>query len=353
MEATGHPDTLAQRCAQAMNEASTLDRRQLHSAVARFRGPVLWKSIWQSASTLFAFVAACALMHVSAAVSYWLTLCLAVLAAGLVVRIFIIQHDCGHGSFFRSRRANDCLGMICSVITLTPYAHWRRQHAGHHAHWNNLDRRLSGVDIYSSCMTVAEYRALSPLRRFVMRCAYHPLVSGILLPPLIFFFLYRVPFDTPKTWRHERRAVYRTNLAIAVTFAGLGLLLGYERMLAVHVPVMVIASIAGVWIFSVQHRFEATVWLRQPRWTFESASLRGSSYLRLPRILQWFTGNIGFHHVHHLNPHVPNYRLEACHRAIPALQRVPMLGIGSGVRSLSFALWDEDRERMVPFRSAR
>jgi omega-6 fatty acid desaturase (delta-12 desaturase) len=275
-----------------------------------------------------------------------------VVAAGLVVRIFIIQHDCGHGSFFRSRFANDAVGMLCSVITLAPYAHWRRQHAGHHAHWNNLDRRFSGIDIYSSCMTVSEYLALSPLRRFVLRCAYHPLVSAILLPPLIFFFLYRVPFDTPRTWRRERRAVYLTNLAIAAAFAGLGLLLGFDRVLAVHVPIMVIASIVGVWIFSVQHRFEATVWLRQPRWTFEAASLRGSSYLHLPRVLQWFTGNIGFHHVHHLNPHVPNYRLEACHRAIPALRDVPTLGIRSGMQALIFTLWDEERARMVSFRAA-
>jgi omega-6 fatty acid desaturase (delta-12 desaturase) len=204
-------------------------------------------------------------MYVSAALSYWLTLSLAVVAAGLVVRIFIIQHDCGHGSFFRSRTANDALGTVCSLITLAPYAHWRRKHAGHHAHWNNLDRRFSGLDIYSSCMTVAEYRGLSPSRRLVLRCAYHPLMSAILLPPLTFFFLYPVPSDTPKAWGHERRAVYLTTLAIAAIFAGLGLLLGFDRVLAVHVPMMVVASIVGVWIFSVQHRFETTVWLRQPQ----------------------------------------------------------------------------------------
>jgi omega-6 fatty acid desaturase (delta-12 desaturase) len=298
---------------------------------------------------LAAFAIVCGAMYAGAAVSYWLTLGLAVLAAGLVVRIFIIQHDCGHGSFFQSRRANDALGVVCSLITLAPYAHWRRQNAGHHAHWNNLDRRYSSIDFYSSCTTVAEYCALSPLRRVILRCAYHPLVSTILLPPLIFFFLYRVPFDTPKPWRRERRAVYATNLGIAAIFAGLSLLLGFERVIAVHVPIMVIASIVGVWIFSVQHRFEATVWLRQPQWTFMAASLRGSSYLRMPRILQWFTGNIGFHHIHHLNPHVPNYRLEACHWAIPALHDVPMLGIRSGLRALTFTLWDEKRGRMVPF----
>jgi omega-6 fatty acid desaturase (delta-12 desaturase) len=331
--------------------AIEVTRERLLPKVARYRGPVLRKSLWQAASTFAAFAIVCAAMYASAAISYWLVPGLALLAAGLVVRIFIIQHDCGHGSFFRSRRANDALGMVCGVITLTPYAHWRRQHAGHHAHWNNLDRRFSGVDIYSSCMTVAEYRALSPLRRVVLRCAYHPLVSAILLPPLVFFVLYRLPFDTPRTWRRERRAVHGTNLAIVTAFTGLGLLLGFERMLAVHVPIMVVASIVGVWLFSVQHRFEATLWLRQANWTFEAASLRGSSYLRLPRVLQWFTGNIGFHHIHHLNPHVPNYRLEACHRAIPGLQDVPTLGIREGMKAITFVLWDEDRARMVPFRA--
>src|ERR1700754_2838368 len=161
-----------------------LDGKLLIPAVARFRGPIWWKSIWQSGTTLGAFAIVWAAMYAGEAISYWLTLGLAVVAPGLVVRIFIIQHDCGHGSFFRSRRANDALGMVCSLITLAPYAHWRRQHAGHHAHWNNLDHRYSGIDFYSSCITVAEYRALSPFRRVFLRCAYHPLVSTILLPPL-------------------------------------------------------------------------------------------------------------------------------------------------------------------------
>jgi omega-6 fatty acid desaturase (delta-12 desaturase) len=332
--------------------AAAPDRKRLLPAVARFRGAIWWQSVWQSATTLGAFAIVWVAMYAGVAISYWLTLALAAIAAGLVVRIFIIQHDCGHGSFFRSRRANDALGTLCSLITLAPYAHWRRQHAGHHAHWNNLDRRQSGIDFYSSCMTVAEYRALPPLRRLFLRCAYHPLVSAILLPPLIFFFLYRVPFDTPKAWRYERRAVYATNFGLGATFAALALSLGFERVLAVHVPIMVIASIVGVWIFSVQHRFEAAVWLRQRQWTFTAASLRGSSYLRLPRILQWFTGNIGFHHIHHLNPHVPNYRLEACHRAIPALRQVPTLGIRGALRALTFTLWDEERGRMVRFSDA-
>jgi omega-6 fatty acid desaturase (delta-12 desaturase) len=281
-----------------------------------------------------------------------MTLCLSVVAAGLVVRIFVIQHDCGHGSFFRSRRANDALGMICSVITLTPHMHWRRQHAGHHSNWNNLDRRSSGIDIYSSCLTVTGYRALAPVRRLLYRLVYNPLVSSVLLPPLVFLFFYRVPFDTPQTWMRERRAVYATNCMIGTVLVALGLLVGFERMLIVQLPIMVIASIAGAWIFSVQHRFETALWQRQAQRSIETASLRSSSYLRLPRVLQWFTASIGFHHIHHLNPRVPNYHLQDCHKAIPALQRVQTLTIWSGLKALSFVLWDESRQGMVTFAMA-
>ena len=324
----------------------------MRAATARFQAPVLWKSLWQAGSSLVLFIAVCALMYLSVPVSYWLTLCLAVLAAGLVVRIFVIQHDCGHGSFFISRGANDALGMICSIFTLTPYAHWRRQHAGHHANWNNLDRRSSGIDIYSSCLTVAEYRALPRWRRLFFRLVHHQLVASVLLPPLVFLCLYRVPFDTPRTWTRERCAVYATNATIGAVIVGLGLMLGLGRVMVVQLPITVIASIVGVWIFSVQHRFDTTLWQGQAHWSAETASLKGSSYLRLPRTLQWFTANIGFHHVHHLNPRVPNYRLQACHRAIPALQGVQTLTMWSGLRALSFVLWDESRQQMVTFKMA-
>ena len=334
-------------------QGTPTDSSGLKLATAGFQRPVLWKSLWQAGSSLVSFIAVCALMYWSVSFSYWMTLGLAVLAAGLVVRIFVIQHDCGHGSLFRSRRANDLLGMVCSIVTLTPYAHWRRQHAGHHATWNNLDRRPSGIDIYSSCLTVAEYRALPGLRRLFYRLVHHPLISSFLLPPLVFLFLYRFPFDTPKTWTRERRAVHGTNIAIGTVIVALGLVAGFERVLVVQLPIMVIASIVGVWIFSVQHRFDAAVWLRQSGWSAEAASLQGSSYLRLPRVLQWFTANIGFHHVHHLNPRVPNYRLQACHRALPALQHAQALTIWGGLRALSFVLWDEGRGEMVTLRMAR
>jgi omega-6 fatty acid desaturase (delta-12 desaturase) len=322
------------------------------TAAAGFRAPSLSKSLAQVATSFGGFLGACAAMYLTIGISYWIAAAVALVAAGFLVRIFIIQHDCGHGSFFRSRRANQALGMLCSFLTLTPYASWRRQHAGHHGVWNDLDRRQSGADIYSSCLTVAEYHALSPWRRRWYRFTRHPLVANVLLPPLVFILLYRVPFDTPKAWRRERRGVYATDAVLVAVIIGLGLLIGFGHVAAVQLSVMVPASIIGVWLFSVQHRFEHTYWAQRGKWRFSEAALLGSSYLCLPRVLQWFTGNIGFHHIHHLDPRIPNYRLQACHDANPALKTGPRLTFWSGLAQWRYALWDDALERMVSFRSA-
>ncbi len=313
------------------------------------QAPDLGSSLAQIVTSFGGLFAVCTAMYLLFDRSFWLALALAPLAAGFVIRIFIIQHDCGHVAFFRSRRANDILGMACSLFTLAPYASWRRHHAGHHGIWNNLDRRDSGVDIYSTCLTVNEYRALGYWRRLGYRLIRHPLVANVVLPPLVFLVLYRLPFDAPEEWRRERRAVYGTDLALIAVIGGLGLLVGFGSVVAVQLPVMVIAAIVGVWLFSVQHRFENTVWLRGAAWQFEAAALQGSSYLRLPRILQWFTGNIGFHHVHHLNPRIPNYRLQACHEASPGLWAAPTLTLGNALMQWRYVLWDEDLGRMVRF----
>jgi omega-6 fatty acid desaturase (delta-12 desaturase) len=324
-------------------------RSDLRTAVAEFATPNSFASALQLASSLGLFLIACAAMHRAYSSSYLLTLALCVLAGGLLVRLFIIQHDCGHGAFFRSARANDIIGRLCSLFTWTPYANWRRQHAQHHGVWNNLDRRQSGTDIYSSCLTVREYLALPRWHQRLYRVARHPLVANLLLPPLIFMLLYRVPFDTPPTWSRERRSVWASNLAIVLVFTVGGVLLGLRQMLLVQVPVMIVASIIGVWLFSIQHRFEGALWVRQSAWNTTAASLDGASFLRLPKVLQWFTGNIGFHHIHHLNPRVPNYRLQECHEAVQALASVPALDLMAGIRSLHLALWDEGRGRLVRF----
>jgi omega-6 fatty acid desaturase (delta-12 desaturase) len=324
-----------------------------HRCTLRFQTPVLSRSVGQLVTSFGGFFGVCALMYAALLLSVWVALPLSVVAAGFLVRIFIIQHDCGHGSFFRSRRLNDMVGRLCSLVTLTPYALWRRQHAAHHGSWNNLDRRrATGVDIYSSCLTVAEYRRLAGWRRKLYRLTRHPLISNVLAPPLIFMLLYRVPFDTAKGWWRERRAVFLTDAALVVVIAGAGQVLGYGRVAAVQLPIMVVASIAGVWLFSIQHRFEHTLWSSGAAWNFSAAALRGSSHLDLPPILRWFTGNIGFHHVHHLNPRIPNYRLRECHDGTAILQAAPRLTLGKALATLRFALWDDDLGRMVRFAGA-
>jgi omega-6 fatty acid desaturase (delta-12 desaturase) len=326
------------------------DLKNILSGVAAFQHPIVGRSLWQLATSLGGFLVTCAAMYLCLGISLWVSLPLSVLAAGFLVRIFIIQHDCGHGAFFRSQRANNIIGSLCSVMTLTPYAFWRRQHARHHGSWNNLDRRAaSGLDIYSSCMTVSEYHRLGRWQQWLYRLSRHPIVSHLILPPAVFLLLYRIPFDAAKGWNHERRAIHVTNLALVGLFGGLGLAIGFDRVLAVQLPIMVFASIIGVWLFSVQHRFERTLWVSDADWSFAEAALRGSSHLRLPRILQWFTGNIGFHHIHHLNPRIPNYRLEDCHRTIGGLQSAPVLTLRTAITTLRYALWDDDLRRMVKF----
>jgi omega-6 fatty acid desaturase (delta-12 desaturase) len=321
----------------------------LRALVARFETPTLRESGFQLLTSAGLFVAVCATMHWTYQFSYLLTLLLGFPAAGLLVRTFIVQHDCGHGSFFRSRRLNDITGILCGVITFTPYASWRRQHNCHHGNWNNLDRRESGADIYSSCITVDEYRTLSPWRRFFYRLTRHPVVTQILLPPLVFMFLYRIPFDTPKSWIRERNSVYWTNLALLLALGGLALLVGVKEALLVQLPILALAAMMGILLFALQHRFEGVVWSRQAEWGVIEAALEGSSYFKLPRVLQWFTGNIGFHHVHHLSARVPNYRLEACHKAIPALQAATTLTWRDAYKAIRMALWDEPNHRMIPF----
>ena len=326
----------------------------LRAVLAAHQTPVLSRSLGQIATTFLPFFGVIAAMYGLGTISPWLSLLLTIPAAGLIVRIFIIQHDCGHGAFFRSRAANVWLGRFCGLITMTPFANWRRQHSQHHAVWNNLDRRTGLGDIYSTCMTVAEYRNLSAPARVWHRAVRHPVVAQVLLPPLVFLLLYRVPFDTPLSWRREWYSVFLTDAGIVAVLATLALLFGVGTMALVQLPTIAVAAIIGMWIFSVQHRFEGAVWSRQEGWTASGAALQGTSYLKLPRILQWFSGNIGFHHIHHLTSRVPNYRLEACHRACaPILAKAQSLTLIQALRAPFYALWDEEQARMVRFSDLR
>jgi omega-6 fatty acid desaturase (delta-12 desaturase) len=342
---------MAERTTRAPPAGSFRGDRHLREVVLAFQRAAPGIALYQIGTTIVPLVLAIATMHAGLALGcWWVVPLLALPAAGLTVRTFIIQHDCGHGSFVPSRRANDVIGRLCGLLTLTPYAHWRRQHAQHHGTWNDLDRREGrGGDIYSTCLTVAEYRALRPWPRRWHRVMRHPVVALILLPPVIFLILYRFPFDTPTAWQGERRSVQLTNLALLSLHGGLGLALGFGPTALVLLAVMVPASIVGVWLFSLQHHFEGAHWARHDTWDPVAAAIGGSSFLRLPRVLQWLTGSIGFHHVHHLAPRIPNYWLEACHNAHPAFGTARVLGIREGLRASRYALWDEAEDRMVTF----
>ena len=334
--------------------ASRVPGRSLLRKAASFQSPVLSHSVWQLASTGAAYAALLALMYVAYHVSVWLSLALVLPAAGLVVRLFIIQHDCGHGAFFQSRRANLVVGVLCSLATLTPFTNWRRHHAQHHAMWNNLDQRDMTTDIYSTCLTVQEYAAMSPTRRWFARTIRHSLIAHFIIPPLVFLVLYRVPFETPRTWVRERQAVYLTNALVAAGVVGMVLALGVWPVLIIQVPVIAVAAIIGVWLFSIQHRFEEAHWTHGADWSAITAAIRGSSFLKLPAVLRWFSGNIGYHHVHHLVPRVPNYRLRACHEACEELfGTARVLTLRQALAAPSYTLFDESLGRMVRFPRSR
>jgi acyl-lipid omega-6 desaturase (Delta-12 desaturase) len=316
--------------------------------VAPFQTPSTRRSVWQVVSTLVPYVALWILMVQTITISYWLTLPLAILAAGFLVRNFILFHDCGHGSFFKSRSANHVLGFVTGVLTFTPYHHWRWEHAMHHSTAGDLDRRGQG-DVWT--MTVREYLAASRGKRLAYRLARNPFVLFVLAPLFLFLVLQRFP--SRKAPKRERRSVYWTNLAVLGMAVGLGLTIGFMNYLLIQLTVMLVAGAAGVWLFYVQHQFEGVYWARHDEWDYATVALQGSSFYKLPKVLQWFTGNIGFHHIHHLRPGIPNYNLERCHKAVPLFQSVKPVTLLSSLRSLSFRLWDEQRQQLVGYRHLR
>ena len=306
------------------------------------------KSIWQLCNSFIPFVLIWLLMLYALNYSYWITLLLAFPAAGFTVRIFIIQHDCGHGSFFKSRRANDFCGLFCSIFTLTPYHYWRKRHAIHHASAGNLEHRGIG-DIYT--MTVNEYMQQTRWGKFKYRLYRNPLLLFLVIPTILFLFIYRFPTSRSKELRSYQFSVYITSLVIAVLVGTLIWLVGLKTFLIVQLPITFITSSTGAWLFFIQHQFENTYWADEEDWDYAYAALRGSSYYKLPKVLQWFTGNIGFHHIHHLSPRIPNYMLEKCHRENPEFQKAAnILTVRSSLKSILLSLWDENQKKLVSFR---
>lgn len=314
------------------------------SIVARYQQPCVKRALWQLTNTLGPYVLSWYAMFHVMQMSLWLTAPLAVLSGALLVRIFIIFHDCAHGSYFNSRRANDIVGRIAGILTFTPYSHWRWEHAIHHASAGDLDRRGTG-DVWT--MTVQEYLAASRGRRLAYRLVRDPLVLFLLAP--LFVFIVKHRFASAKADRRRRRSVWFTNAAVLVMVAALAWIFGLAPYLLIQSIVMTVAGAAGLWLFYVQHQFEDVYWERGEHWDYTAAALRGSSFYKLPRVLQWFSGNIGFHHIHHLSPRIPNYNLQKCHESDRHFEQVKPITLGSSLRCLTFRFWDEQGRKLVGY----
>ncbi len=316
------------------------------AALRAFERPRLAASVWQVANTLvpYAVTMSCMVLAVRHGLPWWLTAALAVPAAGLTVRLFILMHDCAHSSLLRSRRAELLLGRLLGVLVFTPFTEWRHAHLLHHATSGDLDRRGTG-DIWT--MTVAEYAAASPAMRLAYRLVRNPYLMLLVGPLVLFLWINRVPRRGAS--RLRVRSVLLTDLAIAAVVAAASLTIGFRAYLLVQLPVLFLAGACGIWLFYVQHQFEPSYWSRHEGWGPVSAALQGSSYYRLPRVLQWFSGNIGLHHVHHLRPRIPNYNLQRCMEATPELQVTRPLTIAGSLACARLALWDERAGRFVAF----
>lgn len=331
-------------------DRTEVTRSDWYRALARYEQPDLRKASWQLLDTFVPYLTLWILMvcMVRQGVPYRYVFPLIVVAAGLLVRIFIFFHDCGHGSFFSSRRANRILGYISGILTFTPYEDWRHEHAGHHATAEDLDRRGMG-DVWT--MTVAEYLAAPKREQLAYRFFRHPFVLFVLGPPILFLISQRFPHKG--AGKRERNSVLLTNLALLAIFGIASVTIGLRAYLLIQIPIMTLAATCGVWMFYVQHQYEKVYWARHQDWDPIRAALEGSSYYQLPKVLQWFSGNIGLHHIHHLRPRIPNYNLQQCYDDIAELQAVEPLTLRRSLRSPFLNLWDESEQKLVSFRSLK
>ena len=331
---------------QAVAIQSTDELRALQRALGTYRTPLLARSVFELVVTVIPFGLFWFLAWASVSAGYWIGLVLVIPAAAFLVRLFMIQHDCAHGSFFPSRRGNTWTGRVLGILTLTPYDFWRHTHALHHAHSGNLDRADEGS---IETLSVREYQALSPPQRLRYRLYRHPLVLFGLGPVYLFLLHNRIPVGFMRAGWMPWLSTMGTNMAIALIAVVMMSWLGAGVFLLVHLPVVVLAGSIGVWLFYVQHQFEHTRWVRDPDWSFRETALFGSSYYDLPAPLRWMTANIGIHHVHHLASRIPFYQLPEVLKAYPQLCTISRVTLMQSLRCARLALWDEARQRLIPF----
>ncbi|MBN1262212.1 MAG: fatty acid desaturase [Anaerolineae bacterium] len=321
-----------------------------YAASKRFEESDWGKAIWQLANTLLPYLALWGLAYwtVRQDMSFWVTLPILILMGLFLVRLFILFHDCGHGSFFPSQRANEIVGSILGVMVFTAYADWRHSHNRHHATAGDLDRRGEG-DVWT--MTVKEYQAASRWERLTYGFVRFPLTMLVFGPLVSFLIMHRFPSKGAR--KRERRSVLFTNLALVGILVVAHFTIGLPTYLLIKGVSFWVAGVLGIWLFYVQHQFEGVYWARHDAWVPFRAALEGASFYKLPKILQWFSGNIGFHHIHHVRARIPNYHLARCYREVPAFHEVTPVTLRSSLKSLSLNLWDEEGQRLVSFRTAR
>ena len=316
--------------------------------LSRYEKPHPGKALFQLFNTLLPYLGLWVLMvwMLHHGLSYGLLLPLMVVAAGLLVRIFIFFHDCSHGSFFASRKANRIVGYLCGILTFTPYENWRHPHVVHHATGGDLDRRGDG-DVWT--MTVQEFLAAPLWKQLLYRLFRNPLFLFVLSPLVKFAFVHRFPHVG--AGKPERVSVHLTNLALLGVLLIAHFTIGIGTYLFIQVPIITLAGAVGIWLFYVQHQYEGVYWERHESWDPVQAALAGSSYYKLPKLLQWFSGNIGLHHIHHLRPRIPNYNLQRCLEEVPALQEVEPLTLRRSLKSMFLHLWDEQQHKLISFRA--
>ena len=323
------------------------NRSPWHEAFAAYAQPRLGRGLLDIATSAVPYLGLSVAMYLLLGVSPWIVIALVIPTAGFLVRVFVVFHDCAHGSLLPSRRANRWVGTVLGLLVFSPFRRWRHDHVGHHATSGDLDRRGVG-DVPT--LTVAEYQARSSRGRLAYRLFRHPLVMFGLGP--VFGMLIGPRLVARRAPSRMRNSVLGTDAALVVIVGALCWLIGWEDLLIVWAPAALLAGSVGIWLFYVQHQFEDAYWQRHGEWSYAEAALRGSSYLKLPKLLQFFTGNIGLHHVHHLNARIPNYNLQRAHDANAIFAGVPTISIRDGLRAVKFKVWDEETGQLVTFAQA-